>query len=281
MSVRSYGGPGARPALGARAARPPFVRDRAGARAALLAVIMQLVGALPALGASAATPSSDTLNVFAAASLTEAFKAIGAAFEAAHPGSALQFNFAGSSTLVQQIREGAPADVVASADEANMQKLGDAGDLAGPARIFATNRLAIAVPAGNPRHIGALSDLGAADLTLALAAPAVPAGKYAAEAFAKAGLALPSASQEPDVRAVLNKVALGEVDAGIVYVTDVRAAGLRVEAVAIPEKFNVVARYPIAVVKHATDAVRAEAFVVFVCSDAGRGRLAEYGFLAP
>jgi molybdate transport system substrate-binding protein len=258
-----------------------LVQVGAAARAATLVVVLQLVGVLPAGRASAETPSPTTLNVFAAASLTESFKAIGAAFQQTHPGPAPQFNFAGSSTLVQQIREGAPADVFASADEANMQKVAEAGGLAGAPCIFATNRLAIVVSPGNPRHIDALDDLLAPDLTLALAAPAVPAGTYAAEAFAKAGLRMPAASQEPDVRAVLNKVALGEADAGLVYVTDVRAAGPRVEAVAIPDRYNVVARYPIAVVKHASDAPRAAAFVDFVCSDAGRRTLAAHGFLAP
>jgi molybdate transport system substrate-binding protein len=284
MLWRSRRDGGSRASLGARVARPLSARSRTHGRAALLAVSLQLTAALPALRTSAAetaTTPSRPVNVFAAASLTESFKAIGAAFQQAHPGGAPQFNFAGSSTLVRQIREGAPADVFASADEANMQKLADAGELVGPPCIFATNRLAIAVTPGNPRDIGALSDLAAADLTLALAAPAVPVGKYAAEAFAEAGLTMPAASQEPDVRGVLNKVALGEADAGIVYVTDVRAAGARVDVVAIPDQDNVVARYPIAVVKHATDAARAAAFVDFVCSDAGRRTLAQYGFLAP
>jgi molybdate transport system substrate-binding protein len=232
-------------------------------------------------GADNVQPAARGVVVLAAASLTDAFKAISAEFEKAHPGVAVQFSFAGSSTLVQQIGEGAPADVFASADEANMQKAADAGELAGPARIFATNSLVIAVPAGNPKHIASLGDLTRSGLSLVLAAPAVPAGKYAAQAFAKAGLPVPSASQEVDVRAVLNKVALDEADAGIVYVTDIRAAGGKVEAVPIPEQYNVVARYPIAVLKHARDPNGAAAFVDFVLSPAGRTTLETFGFMAP
>jgi molybdate transport system substrate-binding protein len=231
--------------------------------------------------AAATEGPAQTVDVFAAASLTEPFTAMGAALGTARPNLTVRFNFAASSTLVRQISDGAPADVFAAADEATMQQLADAGEVAGAVRIFATNRLAIAVPPGNPQHIATLADLGRRGLTLALAAPAVPAGKYAAAAFAKAGLPIPSASQEPDVRAVLNKVALGEADAGIVYATDARAAAGRVEAVTIPAADNVVARYPIAVLRHAADPAGAAAFVDIVLSDAGQQRLASYGFAPP
>jgi molybdate transport system substrate-binding protein len=224
---------------------------------------------------------SRPLIVFAAASLTESFKAIGAAFERTHAGLTVQFNFAGSSTLALQIAEGAPADVFAAADEASMQKLADTGALAGGARLFASNRLAIVTPAGNPKHLGGLADLGRGGLTLALAAPAVPAGQYATEAFAKAGMTVPAASQEPDVKAVLNKVALGEADAGIVYVTDARAAAGRVEAIAIPDQLNVVARYPIAALRRAGNPADARAFVDFVLAPAARRILDGYGFIVP
>lgn len=245
--------------------------------AAVLALLTAVLHA-PAAGADA---GSRTLIVFAAASLTEPFKAIGAAFRPTRPEVTVQFNFAGSSTLAQQVGEGAPADVFAAADEANMQKLADAGELAGAMRVFATNRLAIVVQAGNPKQLAVLGDLGRGELTLALAAPAVPAGKYAAEVFAKAGLAVPPASQEPDVKAVVMKVALGEADAGIVYVTDARAAAGRVDAVAIADRYNVVARYPIAALRHAADPEDARAFIDFVLGAAGRQTLAGYGFMAP
>jgi molybdate transport system substrate-binding protein len=237
-------------------------------------------GCLCSIAAATEVPTQ-SVNVFAAASLTESFTAIGAATGIARPDLTVRFNFAGSSTLVRQISDGAPADVFAAADEATMQQLADAGEVAGAVHIFATNRLAIAVPPGNPQHIAALVDLGRNGLTLALAAPGVPAGKYAAAAFAKAGVPVPSASQEPDVRAVLNKVALGEADAGIVYVTDVRAAAGRIEAVTIPTQDNVVARYPIAVLRHAANTAGAAAFVAFVLSDAGQQYLARYGFSPP
>lgn len=254
---------------------------RSIARSTVLALLGVAAGWMCGSAAATDAPGAQTVNVFAAASLSESFTAIGAALEKAHSNLTVRFNFAGSSTLVRQIDDGAPADVFAAADEATMQQLAAAGEIAGVARVFATNRLAIAVPVGNPQHIAALADLGRSGLTVALAAPAVPAGKYAAAAFAKAGLPVPSASQEPDVKAVLNKVALGEADAGIVYVTDVRAAAGHVEGVAIPEQDNVVARYPIAVLRHAADAAGAATFVEFVLSDAGHQLLAGYGFGAP
>ena len=249
------------------------------------AVKVALVAALPVARARAADPApqpaAKSVTVFAAASLVDAFKVIGAAFEKAHPNWATQFNFAGSPTLVQQLEQGAQADVFAAADEANMSKVAALGELTTPAQTFATNALVIAVPAGNPKHIATLADLTKGGLLLALAAPSVPAGKYAAEAFAKAGLGVPTASQEENVRAVLNKVALNEVDGGIVYVTDARAAAGKVEAIAIPERFNVVARYPIAPLKHAANPDGAAAFVAFVLSPERRAVLEKFGFMAP
>lgn len=233
----------------------------------------------PTGGAEPAAAGKSTLTVLAAASLTEAFKSIAGAFEKEHPGLTVAFSFAASSTLAAQINEGAEADVFASADEANMQKV--AGELAGAPRTFATNRLTIVVPKGNPNHIASLADLARSGITLALAAPQVPAGKYAAEVLAKAGVTVGAHSQEVDVRAALNKVALDEADAAIVYVTDVRAAADKVETVAIPDQYNVVAKYPIAVLKRGGDAQRAAAFVDYVLSDAGQATLRRYGFLPP
>jgi len=186
------------------------------------------------------------------------------AFEKAHPGAQVELNFAGSPTLVQQIQQGAPADVFASADEANMQKLVESGQVAGAPRLFAGNQLQIVVSVGNPKHIASLADLAKPGLVIALCGPTVPCGRYANEAFAKAGVAAPAASQELDVKAVLTKVSLGEADAGVVYVTDVRAAAGKVEGVDIPESSNVIARYPIAVVKNAPNAAAAAAFIDFV-----------------
>jgi molybdate transport system substrate-binding protein len=222
---------------------------------------------------------SGTVRVFAAASLTAAVQKVASAFEKAHPGVEVELNFAGSQTLVQQILQGAPGDVFASADEVNMQKLVAGGEVAGAPQVFAHNALQILVAAGNPRHIAGLADLAKPDLTIALCGPTVPCGRYAGEAFSKAGLAVPAASQELDVKAVVTKVALGEADTGIVYVTDVRAAGIEVEGVDIPEAFNVDARYPIAVLKGARNPAAAEAFVALVLSQEGQQVLAAFGFL--
>ncbi|MGH7788780.1 MAG: molybdate ABC transporter substrate-binding protein [Candidatus Binatia bacterium] len=243
----------------------------------ILSLALIVPCATSAIAADAA--GSKPLTVLAAASLADAFTAIGAAFEQAHPGLKVEFSFASSSTLATQIGEGARADVFASADESNMQKV--AADLAAPARTFAANRLAIVVPKGNRKRIATLGDLAGSGVTVALAAPQVPAGRYAAEAFQKAGVAVVPASQEVDVRAVLTKVAMDEADAGIVYVTDIRAAADKVDAVAIPDEYNVTARYPIAVLKQSGTPETATAFVNFVLSPAGQTTLKEFGFLAP
>lgn len=241
-----------------------------------------LVGALLLAGPAFATHAGAAeLTVSAAASLTAAFTEIARAFGRAKPGSPVRTNFAGSSTLVQQIREGAPVDVFASADESNMQKLVDARDVAGEPVVFARNRLVILVARGNPEKIGTIADLARPGLVLSLCGPAVPAGKYAREIFARAGVGLPESSQELDVKAVVSRVALGEADAGIAYVTDARAAGDAVEAVAIPDAQNVVARYPIAVLSRTQQADLARDFVAFVRGDAGQAILARFGFLPP
>jgi molybdate transport system substrate-binding protein len=246
-------------------------------RSAILACALLLRAGAPTAWAA----DDDTLNVFAAASLTASFKTIGAAFEATRPGTKVAFNFAGSPTLVQQIKEGAPADVFASADEANMQKVVEAGAAAGAPQIFAQNLLQIAVAQGNPKHIAGLADLAKPGLIVVLCAETVPCGRYAVDAFTKAGVTPPAGSREPDVKAVLTKVALGEADAGLVYVTDVRAAADKVEGVGLASDHNVSARYPIATLREAAHTEAARAFVAFVLSDPGNKILGEYGFRAP
>jgi molybdate transport system substrate-binding protein len=221
------------------------------------------------------------VEVFAAASLRDAFRDLGAVYENAHSGSRLDFNFAGSSTLATQIQQGAEADLFASADEPNMQKLVDAGLVDGNPRIFAANRLQIVVGAGNPKHVARLADLARPSLVVALCSPDVPAGRYALQAFGKSGVRPPAASQEPDVRAVVSKVALGEADAGVVYVTDVRGAGEKVEGVDIPDPENVVARYPIARLKAARDGPAAQQFIDELLSAKGQDVLARRGFARP
>ena len=224
------------------------------------------------------------LVVFAAASLTEAFEALASDFEAAHPGVVVDLHLAGTPTLVFQLREGGragsvAADVVATADDASMRELVEAGMVARPV-VFARNRLAIAVPPGNPAAVGGVTDLGRPGLRVALADPAVPAGRYTAEVLARAGVEVHRPSREPSVKAVATRVELGEADAGVVYVTDVRAARGRLDAVPIPGD-DVVARYPIAVTATTEQPEAAEAFVAFVRSAPGQEVLAGAGFMAP
>ena len=249
-------------------------------RPILLLAVVAFGSWAPARGADSSA-RKETVTVFAAASLSDAFKEIGAAFESAHPGGSVAFSFAGSSTLAAQIIEKAPGDVFASADQATMQKVVDAGETSAKPRIFATNQLTIVVPKGNPKHIESLADMSRAGVAVSLAAPEVPAGKYAAQIFANAGVPAPKASQEVDVRAVLSRVAAGEADAGIVYVSDIRTAADKVEAVTIPAQYNVVAEYPIAALKHAANPDAAAAFVELVLSPQGKAILERFGFGTP
>jgi molybdate transport system substrate-binding protein len=235
----------------------------------------------PALGSASTAPPSGTITIFAAASLTEAFGRVGDELTRLDPGTHYIFNFGSSSTLATQIVNGAPADVFASADEANLQKVVDAALTRGPASIFATNRLQLAVAPGNPKRISSLADLARRDLVVVLAAPSVPAGKYALAALGRAGVALAPASQEVDVRAVLNKVALGEADAGIVYVTDVRSAADRVLGVDIPEQHQVIARYPIATLRDTRNQRLSDLFVEFLLGPDGQRVLGTFGFTSP
>lgn len=221
------------------------------------------------------------LIVLAAASLTESFGALERAFEARHPDVDVVASYASSAALVAQVEQGAPGDVIATADEPTLRRLASAGRVAGPPRRFATNRLAIAVEPGNPKRVRGLADLGRADLIVVLAAEQVPVGRYAREALAKAGVAAAPRSLEENVKAVVAKIGLGEADAGIVYETDARAARGRIEAVAIPEAENVVASYPIAVLAGAQDPGRAHAFVAFALSAEGQETLRDFGFAAP
>jgi molybdate transport system substrate-binding protein len=188
------------------------------------------------------------------------------------------FNFAGSQALATQIQQGAPADVFASADIPNMDKV---KDLVGTPQNFASNLLAIVVEKGNPKGVRTLDDLAGPDLKVVLAAEEVPAGKYAKQVLDKAGVSVQPVSQEDNVKAVVTKVSLGEADAGIVYVTDVTAGGDKVEGVDIPEAQNVTATYPIATVKASKDQEGASAFMDLVLSAEGQQVLKEYGFLPP
>jgi len=223
---------------------------------------------------------SGTISVFAAASLTDSFKALGTAFQAEHSGTTVQLNFAGSPTLVTQIEQGAAADVFASADTSNMDKLKTDGFTAGDAKVFAHNKLAIVVAAGNPKGINSLADLAKPGVIYISAAPTVPAGKYALQILAKAGVNVTPKSLETDVKSVVSKIRLGEADAGIVYTTDVTAAGSKVQGVTIPDNVNVVATYPVAEVKGTKNANLASAFIAYVLSADGQAKLQSFGFLA-
>lgn len=230
---------------------------------------------------ASSAPLAGSITVFAGSSLTDAFKKAGDAINKTNPDAHFTFNFGSSSTLATQIQNGAPADVFASADDANMQKIVDAKLTDGTPAPFVSNRLQIAVAPGNPKKIAGLADLARPDVVLVLAAPTVPAGKYALEALTRAGVPAKPVSQEVDVRAVLNKVSLGEADAGIVYVTDVKSAPGQVTGVEIPEQQQVLARYPIVVVKDSKNPQLAHGFVDYLLSPAGQGLLAEFGFTKP
>ena len=218
-----------------------------------------------------------SITVFAAASLTETFAAVGEAFQAANPGVTVEFNFAGSSALREQILAGAPADVFASANTSNMDQVVEGGAASDPAP-FVENQLQIAVPAGNPAGVTGLADFANGDLLIGLCAEEVPCGQFGREALANAGITPAIDTNEPDVRSLLTKVESGDLDAGIVYRTDVLSAGDAVEGIDIPADQNVIATYPIAALTEAANPEVAAAFVAFVLSPEGQAILADYGF---
>ncbi|MGB0113902.1 MAG: molybdate ABC transporter substrate-binding protein, partial [Ilumatobacteraceae bacterium] len=203
------------------------------------------------------------------------------AYTASHPDTEVTFNFAGSSELVAQILEGAPADVYVSADVANMDRLTDAEATDGDPVIFATNRSEIIVAPENPVSISDVADLAADDLIVVTCAPEVPCGSYATQIFVNAGVPVTPDSYERNVKSVVTKVTLGEADAGIVYRTDVVAAGKDAEGVEIPDAINVVAQYPIAVTAESSATESAGDFVDFVQGDDGQAILASFGFGPP
>lgn len=232
-------------------------------------------------GGASGPGGGETLTVFAAASLTEAFTALGEAFEDAHPGTRVRFAFGGSSTLAQQITQGAPADVFASASPATMATVTAAGDAAGRPRVFARNRLVIAVPKDGPGRVRTIGDLAGPGLKVVLCAEQVPCGAAAREALDAAGTEVEPVSRERDVKAVLTKVALGEADAGLVYRTDVMAAGDRVEGIDFPEAEQAVNDYPIVEVAGAPHSALAKEFLRLVLGGQGRAALTRAGFEAP
>ena len=224
------------------------------------------------------------VTVFAAASLTDVFEELSHAFTAENPGITVKTVYDGSSTLAAQLTEGASADVFASADPATMDRVVKAGLVHGTPQPFATNTLEIAVAPGNPHGVKGLNDLGDANLAVVTCAAQVPCGAASVAVLARAGVDLIPVSEEQNVKAVVTKVALGEADAGLVYTTDVRAAGGRIDGVAIDGAGSVANRYLIGRLAPATDdgtTATADAFVRFVLSAPGQTLLADAGFGAP
>ena len=247
---------------------------------------------VPVLPPYPAEPAPSVINVFAAASLTDAFGEIGRTFERRHPEMTVQFNFAGSQQLALQMEEGAPADVFASADQRWMDYVKDKELIEGEAPVFARNRLVVIVPKTNPARIGALADLMRQGTKIVLAAEAVPVGKYSREVVRKLAEAqgYPAGydrrvlanvvSQEENVKSVVAKVQLGEADAGMVYRSDVTPTVARyLRLFEIPDESNVIAEYPIGVVKSSRHPEAAQAFVELVRSDEGQRILQQHGFL--
>jgi len=232
-----------------------------------------------ASGSAAASLTGD-ITVLAAASLTDSFTKLGQQFEAANPGVSVTFSFAGSSALATQITSGAPADVFASASAKNMETVVAAGAASDP-QMFAANVMEIAVPPANPGKVTGVDSLAGADVKTALCQPQVPCGATAAKVFANAKVTVEPVTLEPDVKSVLSKVQLGEVDAGMVYVTDVLAAGDKVKGVEIPADVNASTSYPIATLTKSANAAAAAAFVDYVLSADGAAVLAAAGFQQP
>jgi molybdate transport system substrate-binding protein len=270
----------------------PKCSERPRRAALALLLLLAVIAFVAACGSDSDTSSGDTrpattaasssvtgtVTVFAAASLTGAFEEVAEAFEQTNPDVEVTLNFAASSALAQQIGEGAPADVFASADEANMRKALDAGSITGKPQVFATNELQIIVEPGNPKGITAVADLAEPGVIYVAAAADVPIGTYAAQVLEKAGLTVAPSSFEADVKAVVTKVTSGEADAGIVYATDVTAAGDKSEGVDIPADLNVKATYPVAVTEAAANPEAAAAWIAFLIGSEGQAILAELGF---
>ncbi|WP_322753043.1 molybdate ABC transporter substrate-binding protein [Frankia sp. Cas3] len=227
----------------------------------------------------AGTPAlTGTVTVFAASSLTESFTELGKQFEAAHPGVSVKFNFGASSTLATQLTQGAPADVFASASATNMAAVVTAGQAANPT-TFAKNSMEIVTPPNNPANIAAVADLAKPGVKVALCQAQVPCGVTAVKVFSNAGVTVTATTYGADVKAVLTTVELGEVDAGMVYVTDAQTAAAKVKGIAIPAAQNATTAYPIAALTKAPNPAGAAAFEAFVLSPSGQAVLAKAGFL--
>lgn len=239
-----------------------------------------LIGIILLVACSPGSPDAQgEILISAAASLTDAFQAVETEFESRNPNSDVLLNLGSSSSLREQILEGAPVDVFASANRSNMEQVIDGG-ASSDSTVFALNSLQIAVPLGNPAGVEGLADFANPDLLIGLCASGVPCGEFGRQTLETAGVVPAVDTEEPDVRALLTKIEAGELDAGIVYVTDVLGSGA-VDGIEIPEEFNIVAEYPIAVLTQAPNPDGAEAFVAFVLSEDGQAILQVYGFESP
>jgi molybdate transport system substrate-binding protein len=229
---------------------------------------------------SGSSSSTGTITVLAAASLTGSFTQLGKQFETAHKGDTVKFSFGPSSGLATEITSGAPADVFASAAPANMQQVVSAGDASNP-QNFAKNKAEVAVPPNNPGKVKSVNDLAKKSVKVALCQPQVPCGVVASEVFKNLGIKVKPVTQQPDVKSVLTQVETGNVDAGMVYVTDVKVAGSKVKGVTIPASDNATTEYPIATISSSKHKSIAQAFVSYVLSPAGQQVLAAAGFEKP
>ena len=272
---------GARSWRGPRRRHPALFTVVCAAIAALVLAACSSSTSTPSASSSGAGKVSGTVVVFAATSLTDAFNKIGAQFEKAHPGVTVKFNYNGSSSLATSITQGAPADVFASAAPANMKTVTDAGDAAGTPQVFTRNTGEIMVEKGNPKKITSVKDLANSAIKVAVCAPEVPCGAVATAIFKNAGVTVKPVSEETNVGGVVTKVTLGEVDAGIVYVTDVKESEGKATGVPIPASQNDITEYPIAQVKGAPNATGAKAFISYVLGPDGQKVLASFGFLPP
>lgn len=250
--------------------------------AALAALAMAGCGSSGSSTSSKGSSKSSTgsITVFAAASLMGTFTKLGKQFEAAHPGDTVKFSFGPSSGLATQITSGASADVFASASPKNMASVVKAGDAAGP-KDFAKNTMEVAIPPNNPGKVTSIDSLAKSSVKVALCQPQVPCGAVAAQVFKKAGIKVKPVTLQPDVKSVLAQVELGSVDAGMVYVTDVMAAGSKVKGVMIPASEDASTLYPIATISSSKHKSIAQAFVAYVLSPAGQQVLMAAGFQKP
>jgi molybdate transport system substrate-binding protein len=247
--------------------------------------LLVVAAALPIATVSCSSRNSgsdkSTLTVLAASSLTEAFTTLEAQYESDHPDVDVVFSFDSSATLAEQVTQGAPADVIATADEATMKTVTDAGDAAETPKIFATNTMVIVTPPDNPAGVKDVSDLAEPSVKVALCDETAPCGNTAKEVLALDQVDVTPVSFEPDVKSVLTKVTLGEVDAGIVYASDAKTAGQDVSTVPLKNANQVINNYPIAVIKDAPQVSAAQDWVDLVQSSAGQKVLAADGFGSP